>query len=241
MWTKGESSRQQLLDPSDDFWRRWLLTNGRCTALVNSLCMRGVQYEKDALRLELLAEVTFVLVDHGGGSERCRDRALLQLCSGFAPIGTLWARRDDHRTICNEGGRMLAGRMLKSGRLAFVVGATAIAALLLMVGLVKATECNRFNALANSIMAEKIARDAHPYRRKLATARKQTFDCWSSASRSIVAVTGRPSFKVSLAELSYVRKTNFGSGFGRQLCLNFCMDHRGLPHTATRQGHGYWT
>ena len=47
---------------------------------------------------------------------------------------------------------MLAGRMLKSGCLAFVVCATAIAALLLMVGLVKATECNRFNALANSIM-----------------------------------------------------------------------------------------
>jgi hypothetical protein len=43
---------------------------------------------------------------------------------------------------------MLVGRTLKSGRLAFVVGATALAALLLMVGLVKATECNRFNALA---------------------------------------------------------------------------------------------
>jgi hypothetical protein len=34
--------------------------------------MRGVQYEKDASRPELLAEVRVVLVDHGGRSECCR-------------------------------------------------------------------------------------------------------------------------------------------------------------------------
>src|SRR5215831_2161496 len=71
MRVTGESLCQQLLNLSDDlWWRRWLMNNSGRAAIVIALCIRGVQHEGDASGLELRAQVTVVLVEHGGRKVR---------------------------------------------------------------------------------------------------------------------------------------------------------------------------
>jgi hypothetical protein len=62
IWTKGESSGQQLLDSSDDlcYWQRFL-DNRRRRAFVVDFSVPCVQDERDASRLKLPAKVTTVI------------------------------------------------------------------------------------------------------------------------------------------------------------------------------------